>query len=156
MKSAYDILGISSNASEEEVKSAYRRFSKVLHPDVNKRPTATQEFKELNNAYNTLIDPSERSKHDYALAVVETKDVEKDAVDSVLDNYSIDVPKKKKKKKKKKQKEEQAVQQAQQQWTPPQYAPPKYPRHDDGRHGNGDFDHIPDGYDGHDDLGGIL
>ncbi len=156
MKSAYDILGISPDASDEEVKSAYRRFSKVLHPDINKRPTATQEFKELNNAYNTLIDPSERSKHDYALAVVETKDVEKDAVDSVLDNYSIDVPKKKKKKKKKKQKqaEEQALHQSQQVWVHPGYAPPRQ-THNEGR-GNGDFEHIPDGYDGHDDLGGIL
>ncbi len=154
MKSAYDILGIDQNASEEEVKNAYRRYSKVLHPDVNKRPTATQEFKELKSAYETLIDPAMRSKHDYAIAVVETKDVERDVIDSVIDNFSMQ-PKKKKKKKKKKQKMDQAMQQGQA-YMPPPYVPPQIPQsHYNGR-GQGQFEGIPDGYDNYDDLGGVL
>ncbi len=156
MKSAYDILGITQDANEETVRSAYRRFSKVLHPDINKRPTATQEFKELKSAYETLIDPLMRSKHDYALAVVETKDAERDAVDDVLDTYSV-VPKKKKKKKKKKQKEEQAVTQPQaqqQMYSPPLYVPPRYDQRE-GR-GQGEFEGIPGGFEDFDNLGGIL
>lgn len=156
MRSAYDILGISQSASEEDVKSAFRRYSKVLHPDVNKRATATTEFKELKSAYDTLIDPGLRSKHDYALAVIETKDVEKDVIDDVLETYSLS-PKKKKKKKKKKQREAEVIAQQQQQaYQPPPYIPPRHPQYE-GR-GNGDFEGIPDGFDhlGFDNLGGIL
>lgn len=155
MKSAYDVLGISPNASEEEVQRAFRSYSKILHPDVCKRATAQIEFKELKKAYDTLIDRTERQKHDYELAVVETKDVEKDAVDSVLDNYSIDVPKKKKKKKKSKQKSESRHAQ-EQAYSPPPYVPPAVPAHHYGRMGNGQFEGIPGGFDEHDDLGGIL
>lgn len=154
MKSAYDILGLDQHASEDDVRGAYLRYSKLLHPDVNKRKTATQEFKELKSAYEMLRDPLKRQEHDYALAVVETKGVEKDAVDDVLDSYGIE-PKKKKKKKKKKQKQEE--QQAQQQmYSPPPYTPPQQPVYNDGRRGRGQFEGIPDGFDNFDTLGGIL
>lgn len=155
MKSAYDVLGIAPNASEEEIKRAFRSYSKVLHPDVCKRKTAAVEFKELKTAYDTLIDRNERQRHDYALAVVETKDVKKDAIDDVLDQYGIDLPKKKKKKKKKKEKsqQEQAREFQQQYAAPPsqqyQYQQPQ-------QYGQGYFEGIPDGFDNNCDLGGVL
>lgn len=158
MRSAYDILGIPQSASEDDVKSAFRRRSKILHPDVNKSSTATQEFKQLKGAYDLLLDPLTRSNHDYALAVVETKDVEKDAIDDALEEYSMS-PKKKKKKKKKKQREAEAAaevvaQQQQQTYQPPPYIPPRHPQYE-GR-GNGEFEGIPGGFEDWDNLGGIL
>ena len=159
MRSAYDILGVEPGASDEVVRSAYLRFAKVLHPDVNKRPTATKEFKELKSAYETLKDPSLRREHEYALARVQVADVEDDIVDSVLRDYSISKPRKKKKKKKKEKsaadmaQEEQARVQFQGYQTPP-YAPPKQAEH--GGHGQGYWDAIPDGFENNDRLGGIL
>ena len=154
MKSAYDILGVSPDASDDSIESAYRRFAKVLHPDINKRSTAATEFKELKRAYDTLIDRTERQKHDYALAVVETKNVERDSVDDVLDDYGIS-PKKKKKKKKKKQKSDQHSIPTPQTYSPPPYVPPAYYQQPDGP-GRGEFEGIPGGYDDFDNLGGIL
>ena len=154
MKSAYEILGVPKTASADEIDGAFRRHSKALHPDVNKRPTAAQEFKELKCAYDALRDPTSRSNHDYNLAVVSTKFLERDTVDEILDSYSIAVPKKKKKKKKKKQSEAKTYQQP---FVQPQPVQP-IPRHhypNAGR-GNGDFERIPGGYDSMDDLGGIL
>ncbi len=153
MKSAYDVLGISPSASEEDVRRAFRNYSKILHPDVCKRATAAVEFKELKKAYDTLIDRTERQRHDYALAVVETKDVEKDAIDSVLDSYGIDVPKKKKKKKKVKKKEDIAQAHA---YSPPPYVPPAVPASHYHRRGDGQFEGIPDGFEDIDNLGGVL
>lgn len=154
MRSAYDVLGLDQSASDDDVRGAYRRFSKVLHPDINKRKTATQEFKDLKTAYETLIDPSKRQEHNYALAVVETKDVEKDAVDDVLESYSLE-PKRKKKKKKKKEKEVQ-VQVQPQAYSPPPYIPPQQPVYNDSRRGRGQFEGIPGGFEDFDNLGGIL
>ena len=56
----YDILGISSDASDEEVKKAYRRLSKKYHPDANigspHQAEYTEKFKEVQNAYKTIMD----------------------------------------------------------------------------------------------------
>ncbi len=156
MRSAYDILGLAAGASDDDISGAYRRYSKVLHPDVNKRKTAAVEFKELKSAYDTLRDPERRREHDYALAVIETRDVERDVVDDVLDEYSVEV-KKKKKKKKKKQKSAQAESQAYpQNFSPPPYQPPPQQYRVHGGSGNGQFEGIPDGYENFDSIGGIL
>ncbi len=152
MKNAYEVLGIESDASDDTIRDAFRRFSKVLHPDLNKRPTAATEFKELKKAYDTLIDRSERDKHDYALAMVETKDVKKDVIEDVLDDYEIK-PKKKKKKKKKKADQQQSYQQA---YSPPPYVPSQPQYEYDDRRGKGEFEGIPGGFDDCCDLGGIL
>ncbi len=161
MKSAYDILGVEPGASEEVVRAAYLRFAKVLHPDINKRPTATQEFKELKHAYEILKDPGLRREHEYALARVATAGVEGDIIDSVMQDYSIAKPRKKKKKKKKQRsaadiaQEQQAAMQFQS-YAPPPYAPPQPQAAYDPRSGQGVWDAIPDGFDNRDNLGGIL
>jgi|SRR6187402_1264090 len=156
MKSAYDTLKIKQGASEDEAKKAYWRLSKVLHPDVNKGSNAETEFKELNAAYQILIDPEKRRQHDYALAVVETKDVSPDYVDDVLREYGISAKKKKKKNKKKKREKPERECFVNDDYTPPPYTPPPVQmQYGEGR-GNGQFEGIPSGFEDFDDLGGIL
>ena len=60
----YDLLGISRNASEEEIKKSFRRLALEYHPDRNKRDGAEQRFKEINEAYQVLSDPQKRAKYD--------------------------------------------------------------------------------------------
>ncbi|MFW9938246.1 MAG: DnaJ domain-containing protein [Candidatus Thorarchaeota archaeon] len=66
-KDYYKILGIEKDASEAEIKLAYRRLAKKYHPDLNKNdPRAKDKFIELKEAYDTLIDPLKRRIYDQA------------------------------------------------------------------------------------------
>ena len=61
----YEILGVDRNASEKEIKSAYRRLARKHHPDVNPGDSSAEErFKEINEAHEVLSDPDKRSKYD--------------------------------------------------------------------------------------------
>ena len=60
----YEILGVSRNASADEVKAAYRKLAKQYHPDVNKNPGAEEQFKEVNEAYAVLSDEQKRATYD--------------------------------------------------------------------------------------------
>jgi DnaJ-class molecular chaperone len=65
MRDPYDILGVSKGASEAEIKSAYRRLAKKLHPDANKHdPKAASRFAELNAAYEIAGDDDKRKAFD--------------------------------------------------------------------------------------------
>ena len=64
MENYYDILGVSRNASPDELKKAFRQKSKEYHPDVNKDPGAEDKFKEINEAYQALSDPEKRKMYD--------------------------------------------------------------------------------------------
>src|SRR6478672_13209422 len=65
MRDPYDILGVSKNASAAEVKSAFRRQAKKLHPDANKHdPKAATRFAELNAAYEILGEADKRKAFD--------------------------------------------------------------------------------------------
>ncbi|MBC7340637.1 MAG: J domain-containing protein [Firmicutes bacterium] len=64
-KDYYKILGVSRNASDEEIKKAYRRLARKYHPDVNPGDRAAEEkFKEINEAYAVLSDPERRRRYD--------------------------------------------------------------------------------------------
>jgi len=60
----YAILGVAHDASPDEIRSAYRRLARELHPDVNGDPEAERRFKEITAAYETLSDPDRRARYD--------------------------------------------------------------------------------------------
>jgi curved DNA-binding protein len=60
----YDVLGVSRNASQEEIQQAYRRLARQHHPDVNKDPEAEERFKDISEAYDVLSDPETRRRYD--------------------------------------------------------------------------------------------
>jgi len=63
-KSLYETLGISENASADEIKKAYRKLARKYHPDVNKDEEAIEKFKEINAAYEVLSDKKKKDEYD--------------------------------------------------------------------------------------------
>jgi molecular chaperone DnaJ len=60
----YEVLGLSREASADEIKKAYRRLARELHPDVNPSGDAAERFKLVTHAYDVLSDPNQRQQYD--------------------------------------------------------------------------------------------
>ena len=60
----YEVLGVAKDASDADIKRAYRRLAAKYHPDVNHEPGAEEKFKEMNEANEVLSDPDKRAKYD--------------------------------------------------------------------------------------------
>ena len=60
----YDVLGVSRDASDVQIKAAYRKLARKHHPDVNKAADASEKFKEATEAYEVLSDPEKRKLYD--------------------------------------------------------------------------------------------
>jgi len=63
-KDYYDVLGVSRDASQDEIRRAYRRLAREYHPDLNADPDAEERFKELGESYEVLSDPDKRGRYD--------------------------------------------------------------------------------------------
>jgi len=63
-KSLYETLGVSENASADEIKKAYRKLARKYHPDINKDESAVDKFKEINAAYEVLSDNEKKAQYD--------------------------------------------------------------------------------------------
>ena len=66
MSNFYEVLGISNDATDEQIKKAYRKLSLQYHPDRNTDPSASAKFQEINEAHETLSDPAKRAGYDNA------------------------------------------------------------------------------------------
>lgn len=64
MADHYETLGVARDASTEEIKKAYRRLARELHPDVNSSADAEERFKDVTHAYDVLSDPQQRRQYD--------------------------------------------------------------------------------------------
>ena len=64
MADHYDVLGVSRDASADEIKKAYRKLARELHPDVNPGADASEKFKAVTHAYDVLSDPEQRQRYD--------------------------------------------------------------------------------------------
>lgn len=93
MKNFYKILGVHSNATNADIWAAYKRLSVMFHPVVNKSKGAHGKFKEITEAYETLIHPPSRISYDIALKIFEENNRPKERT-VVYDNipYLTGVP----------------------------------------------------------------
>ena len=64
MSDHYEVLGVSRDATPEEIKKAYRKLARQLHPDVNPSPEAAEQFKSVSRAYETLANSEKRQMYD--------------------------------------------------------------------------------------------
>lgn len=88
MTTYYDILGIEENATERQIKSAYRTLVKMYHPDVNSDPGSHQRFIAVDKAYTILGDPEKRANYDRGLEYLRSRNKVKRGSDQKIKHES--------------------------------------------------------------------
>ena len=89
MADYYDLLGLDRGASQDDIKKAYRKIARELHPDVNPDPEVQNKFKEVTAAYDTLSDPQKRQQYDMASDSWLAKNIRPMTLISILAGYFI-------------------------------------------------------------------
>ena len=84
----YAVLGARKTATDEELKSAFRRMARQWHPDVSKEPNTHDVFIQINNAYQILSIPEKRARYDAGLALEATWRAERDRENSLKEMLS--------------------------------------------------------------------
>lgn len=89
-KNYYDILGVSKDASAEEIKKAYLKLAKKYHPDTSKEDNAEEMMAKINEAYDVLSDESKRAKYDLDLSeeTLENSYVSEEEYEETVKNYT--------------------------------------------------------------------
>lgn len=64
MSNHYEVLGVPRDATKDQIKKAYRKLARELHPDVNPSPEAEERFKQVTHAYEVLSDDQQRDMYD--------------------------------------------------------------------------------------------
>ena len=90
MKDYYSTMEISRNATQEEIKSAYKKLAKKYHPDANRDEDTTTKFIEMKEAYDILSKEDKRKEYDEALYLYENppKDIEQENINDLTKDYT--------------------------------------------------------------------
>lgn len=95
-KNYYEFFGVAQNATEEELRRAYRRKARLYHPDIGKTPEQskqlTEQFKQLQEVYSILKDPQKRASYDETIRPKVTTPSIKELNDMIHDAFDFSKP----------------------------------------------------------------
>ena len=97
MDNYYNILELSSNATQEEIKTSYRKLAKIYHPDMNNDETSDTKFKTINEAYEIIGNIEKRRQYDRKNATFSDSFHNQSPSDDMFSHFGFSTPTRKKK-----------------------------------------------------------